>query len=574
MPKQKKASNKKGGKLSRSESLHSLTDSSTSDFKLPHTSQITDDQRCENEISIPTSDSSFLLSEQDMNKPPPPLHLLIKDCKNIIHFVQKDANSILSPAAEMALKRIQINLTLLEEQERTMIQEKITLEVENASSQEKSQQLQTLLHATTQQLPNPEDMNAIAKTLTHLNQQINSNNAEIQSMKELVYEQLAAQETLKQEISKIQQDNIKAPQHITDEDFPPLSSTIKKTHTKSTTNMNSQINKNKEEENTPPHRRTIVITQIQSNSRRLSGKELRNLLNSKHPAYPSGFIENILTRRNHVEIECTTDKAKALLIGDLQLNKDLNQILNFTTKSIQMQKMILLGVSNNITEDQIMTAIIAKFKAVPEEIIFTRNTKGNRLNTLNWQLILPLPLAKAIVEDGGLLVGYDVYRLRPYTQVIRCRNCQALGHHTSKCRSPSNCESCGDSHETPDNCINTPHCINCELSNQHKNTTFSEAHKASDPSCETYRLAYTLERNKLENLFNLFEKDIPFPPSNAHPATSPSIPPFETQDCNYFFPGPWQEIFQQNNRMPLLDTPVPPFHQAYYNNQLSTGRRF
>ena len=59
---------------------------------------------------------------------------------------------------------------------------------------------------------------------------------------------------------------------------------------------------------------------------------------------------------------------------------------------------------------------------------------------------------KAVLEDGGAVVGYSFRHARPFERApIRCFRCGEMGFHVGKyCRNKPRCRHCGKGHETTD----------------------------------------------------------------------------------------------------------------------------
>ena len=66
-------------------------------------------------------------------------------------------------------------------------------------------------------------------------------------------------------------------------------------------------------------------------------------------------------------------------------------------------------------------------------------------------------------------------------KVIRCYNCQSLGHLARHCRNIRHCEYCDDSHTERDRCSRDVQCSNC-----------SGKHPASSSKCPVYIIRYEI----------------------------------------------------------------------------------
>lgn len=91
---------------------------------------------------------------------------------------------------------------------------------------------------------------------------------------------------------------------------------------------------------------------------------------------------------------------------ELQLHNDLNRHFIFTTKTIEKQWTILLGVSFNYDAEYVIHYIIACYKAHEDKLYYIRKTTCRSLGLSKWLIPVPVPLTRLIISDGGLLLGF------------------------------------------------------------------------------------------------------------------------------------------------------------------------
>lgn len=246
------------------------------------------------------------------------------------------------------------------------------------------------------------------------------------------------------------------------------------------------------------NRRTLLI----KGTERKTAKEIDALLAKENRA-TAVAVEKILQKKNHIEITCHTETEMKTLQQELSKNQQLNRHLNFIQKPMLLHKMILLGVPKHMTTENLYDTLERTYYITQADIQVLRE-QINRHNTDTKDIILLLPksLGKAIISDGGVIIGLKTCKLRPHTSIQRCRRCQLFHHNERNCRATSTiCENCGNSHDDLTNCRATPHCINCERHNEHHGTRFNNRHKASDSSCPSFRSYYSQERERLDVLF-------------------------------------------------------------------------
>lgn len=158
---------------------------------------------------------------------------------------------------------------------------------------------------------------------------------------------------------------------------------------------------------------------------------------------------------------------------------------------------------------------------------------------------MPIPLAHLIISDCGLLVGFKLCYPRPHIYMQRYNKCQVFYHNEKCCPSRAS-----------NDCQTTPCCINFKQSNRLHHTKFNVTHKASDPAGETFRHAYSMERERLD-IFMLSRTE--------------KLPPSQQSYTAHNFQTIHQPIY--NLRIPSapprhyhpqsLSPPAPPWNKSY-----------
>jgi len=88
-----------------------------------------------------------------------------------------------------------------------------------------------------------------------------------------------------------------------------------------------------------------------------------------------------------------------------------------------------------------------------------------------------------LLLDTKLVINEKVCKIERESpvRVIRCFNCQRLGHLSKHCTNERRCEICAESHGDKDKCSGLVHCVNCRGN-----------HRASSSQCPVYRSRHAL----------------------------------------------------------------------------------
>lgn len=130
-------------------------------------------------------------------------------------------------------------------------------------------------------------------------------------------------------------------------------------------------------------------------------------------------ITDIQQERHNLELLSRTAEEKDAIIADLRSHKRLEETLTFATKTLPLQNSILFGVPVGTTFHYILDSLDCIYEFELEDVTFLKAVPYRSQECRNWFLLLPLPLAAAIINDGGIPLGLKMYRLRPFTEVQR-----------------------------------------------------------------------------------------------------------------------------------------------------------
>ena len=82
--------------------------------------------------------------------------------------------------------------------------------------------------------------------------------------------------------------------------------------------------------------------------------------------------------------------------------------------------------------------------------------------------------------------GYEYFTIKPYIPpIIRCFNCQRLGHMANNCRSSTRCVRCGESHSFEQ----------CQQKEKVKCCRCGESHSSASGGCQTMK-----QERKIQNV--------------------------------------------------------------------------
>lgn len=269
-----------------------------------------------------------------------------------------------------------------------------------------------------------------------------------------------------------------------------------------------------------PH---III--MKAKDRSLTGSAILDLLVSKRVACPVS-AQSVRSFARHIELTCKSKEDALTLEGELNANPAVSSSLIASLKSPPTYKTILMGVPEDITADYIKQKLATCCNFQEDDYRWIKNRPSKRTGYKDWFLAMSEELARAVLEQGGLFLGYRFCRIRPYTEVQRCRRCHCYGHVAKYCVNPPACDNCGEAHTGSSPCDAPPSCKNCKRANRLFRCDFATEHLASSSSCPTYHYEFNRARERLDMFFGLRPpfRDGPPPPHDDY-----GPPPFGAQ---------------------------------------------
>lgn len=200
------------------------------------------------------------------------------------------------------------------------------------------------------------------------------------------------------------------------------------------------------------------------------------------------FRENIDPEEMGINIKTTRKtKDESLLIiaekgkKDL-LQKKLDENINLKEIHIVEKKceLILSGMDSITTRDEIQTAIIGKLGEEGKNVEF-KSIHTNRNSEQVATLEMTVNVAKKLIDNSPIRIGWTMCRLKEKITIPRCTNCLKMGHQTRNCRSKkkevTQCLKCTKEGHVTKDCPNQSHCISCD----------AEGHRSDSMSCPKYR---------------------------------------------------------------------------------------
>lgn len=305
-------------------------------------------------------------------------------------------------------------------------------------------------------------------------------------------------------------------------------------------------------------KRTLIIKSRDSS---LTGDAVLEKLKQINFAIPRKAFENVLPKRNFVELCCQSKEDREALKQDFSGNPSMNNF-DILDKLERKQKIIIIGAPPDLDEEFIKSTLQSILELKDDDILAMRQLRS-RTDKQNWTALLPFRAATNLINQGGFCLGLHRVLVRPHTTVQRCTRCQAYGHSKGSCVKEESCANCAQNHVDPQ-CKEAPKCINCHRDNKYKQKSewIATNHPAYSSTCPAYRKLYAKERQRLDSIFpptkretkaepprqqrNQISNKSNFPP--GHPQQTP--PPFFGLFPPQGFFGPPPGYFHQQAYLP------------------------
>lgn len=258
------------------------------------------------------------------------------------------------------------------------------------------------------------------------------------------------------------------------------------------------INKNKEPKKTRNKNQHNIKQShciiIKPKNKKTSEETFKDLKKTIDPHKIKIRIERIKTITDGgLIINTPTAEEAKILDTEITKRKILKNNYNITTPKKRKPQLILFNVSNELSEEEIISGIVNNHKDIQQKDLIVKhkyNTKNNY--TSNWIIeIEPYILNK--LEPNKISIGWEIINYKENIRPTRCYNCGRYGHKSNKCKNNTCCLRCGSSDHKQNNCNSIePNCINCKFFNQRYNSTYETNHICLDIKCPIW------EREKLK----------------------------------------------------------------------------
>lgn len=244
----------------------------------------------------------------------------------------------------------------------------------------------------------------------------------------------------------------------------------------------------------------ILIRRRQNTSITLN--EMRKILTreTKNIVKDQQIYCELARDRNTLVIKTHNDEATQKLLEAIENINSLRDIMEITFKSMNLRKIILLGIPTEYDPEEVIQQLQEKYIT---EIPISLSKKIYREGAQFYQLVLEVEswLSSQLIKQQKINLGFNTCRISLYMPLVRCQNCQRFGHTKEHCRLPAVCNYCAKEHKS-NTCPlitgkkgrsidkNKFRCLNC------LNTPNFFPHEASSPDCPAFHY-YTQQRNIL-----------------------------------------------------------------------------
>jgi hypothetical protein len=222
-------------------------------------------------------------------------------------------------------------------------------------------------------------------------------------------------------------------------------------------------------------------------------------------------VKNI--SKGGIAIECSTPEECDSAINTISSN---STELTATKPVFKAPKIVIYGITDDLTENDIITEIITKNEEIKT---FTQNLSDEELkhnitikfklrqkskSTVNhWVFEVSPEIRKIIIKAKSVLIGWKSCPVADYIYVLRCLKCNGFGHKgydsENTCKGNVCCGHCGQTHETK-NCKQTAQnafCVNCDKYNKKNGKNiFPTNHSSFNANCNCLKRIQNIIKSK------------------------------------------------------------------------------
>ena len=149
---------------------------------------------------------------------------------------------------------------------------------------------------------------------------------------------------------------------------------------------------------------------------------------------PVGAVKKVCNTRTAVELVCGDAAAKQHTKKFLQQHQTLNKKYNVLEKQVSKHRLIIFGVPEHLDEQYITDTLTQTFVLQDGSLQILTKLKCKYEKHLNWIILVDEATALKLVHSQGTTFSHKFCRIRPYTAMPRCKNCQRIGHASSRCK--------------------------------------------------------------------------------------------------------------------------------------------
>ncbi len=211
----------------------------------------------------------------------------------------------------------------------------------------------------------------------------------------------------------------------------------------------------------------VIISSPDTNLAKMSPIKLANVLKG----VGNNSIHRVNKVTNGIAVHCY-NSAQALKIKQLSSLGEWSIKVEFPKSEVQSRG-VIRGMSLDVSDEEILEC--CKSKGVVAVRRLKRKMEGKWVDC---QAVC-LTFSKKVLPSE-IVIGFEVYRVRPYVdQVVRCFQCQRIGHMAKSCKGSVRCVRCGEGHKVEE----------CPESNKIKCCRCGENHSAAYEGCKVIKIA-------------------------------------------------------------------------------------
>lgn len=197
------------------------------------------------------------------------------------------------------------------------------------------------------------------------------------------------------------------------------------------------------------------IAKVRKNLRQIARKE--NLTSPK---------DIIFTRNNKVFI-----KTKTIEEANMASNVFKNNLNDLDSNNLKVSKykkcrLIVFGLPSDLSDNEIKEEIENLEGMQSHEVEIIKKLKGkDGMSNIIFETDLK---AKTILTSKKVCLSYVRTKIAPCIRILKCYNCNEIGHQSHQCNKETTCAKCAGKHKS-DECISTEEkCVNCSKDFNHR----------------------------------------------------------------------------------------------------------